>query len=164
MPVRDLGLAAGLLVVCGLVLWGSRGLAPSTFEPLGPAAFPVGLAAVIAALTLLLVARSFLEARKAGSDSGRPAESSGDPDEAEDEVPRRPAMAVAILALAVGFGLALHFVPVGFAWTSLVFLVAAMTVMTRFRLAAVPATLAIAVVTAFGSDYLLTHVLTVRLP
>lgn len=146
---RDTALALGLILVCALVIWGSRGLKSGGFEPLGPGAFPIGLAVLITALVGTLWLKSWRSA--AGT-------------EAAGEPPSTPWMPVALIGLAVAFTAALNVVNDAFAALSFGFLILAMAILTRFRLRALPGIAVVAAVTAFGTEFLFTRVLVVALP
>ncbi|WP_193334781.1 tripartite tricarboxylate transporter TctB family protein [Devosia beringensis] len=157
---RDVLLVFGLLVVCGVVALGSANLRTSSFEPLGPAAFPLGLASVIACLSLVLLVQSCMQARYK---SRLPKVVEAIPTEGVSPL-RQSWLAAAMMALAIGFGVAIGILRIDFALASAIFLLATMTIMTRFRLRSLPLILAISAATAFGSDYLFTKILVINLP
>lgn len=161
MPIRDTALVAGLLAVCAAVFWGARDLRPGSFEPLGPGAFPLALAGSISVLSLLLLVQAWGRRHTAAAPAAVPPDS-GEEDEAS--VVPQPLMAVAIIVLAVIFGLAISVFRIDFAWSALAFLAVAMAIMTRFRARTLPLILLVSAISAFGADYVFTRVLVINLP
>lgn len=62
--LADTLLGLGALVVSGILWWGSAGLPPPRFEPMGSAALPQILAALITLFALIILLRAVLSQRQ----------------------------------------------------------------------------------------------------
>jgi putative tricarboxylic transport membrane protein len=113
--------AGGALVVGVIVLRETSGLPPAAFDPLGPAAAPRFIAwALIGLACAMLVQLAFgmrLDSRGQSLILGI--------GEGEGSHARRPFVAVALLALSVGYAAALAYLPVRFGIVTAVYLAAA---------------------------------------
>ena len=152
--MRDRVFGCVLLVLCGVVYWGTLDLPPPTYEPLGPAALPQLLAIIVAILVLPLIVAP------ASYQNSAPVEADG-----EGEATRpTPWMAVALIAVSVVFTMLMQSRMVPFAILATGFLMVVMAIMTRFARRAWPATLIVSPMIGFGLWYLFTQVFIIDLP
>lgn len=148
-PRLDIGLGLFLITVCAVVLWESRTIPPGSFEPLGSAPVPQVTALLIILLALSVIVRACL-APPAG-EGGRDAE-------------LRPLDAAGFVLLTLVYVGAIHLRLATFGVISTIFLVLTIGFLTRFQPRLMPAVVVVALITAFGCQYLFTRVFIVDLP
>lgn len=134
-----------LVVICLGFIWESRDLRSSGFEPLGPGALPIGLSVLVLILSVVVWRTAPPEPVKTQSDG-------------------KLWLPATLIALAILFTALLDFTSGGFALISFGFLVVTMTLLTGFNLRKLPMIFLIAGITAFGTEYIFTHILIVNLP
>jgi hypothetical protein len=153
-PRIDLGVTAFVVAVAAAVLWETRSIPPGVFEPLGSAPVPQATASLLILLCLVVIARAALRL------GGRSAPLS---EVADDARPRR-FDALAVLLLTLFYVGALHLRLTTFAIMTTVYLILAVGLLLRFRLAAMPVVLLVAAATGFGCQYVFTRIFIVDLP
>jgi putative tricarboxylic transport membrane protein len=107
-PLADIVFAAVVILFAGIVWWGTLDLPPPRYEPMGSAALPQALAAIMAVLALFVGARGVLAFAKASGTRPAPA-----------PFRKRPALAVATLAILVAYLLLFEFRLTGFITASI---------------------------------------------
>lgn len=146
----------GLLVVAAgtALLADSARLPPPRFDILGSAAVPRALCLLVIAMALPLMVRAVLALRQ------------GTFDEAPDETlpPRRPALAVAALALACLYVASLQNGWLGYGLATTAFLIVLAGLLSGGRPKPLAIGTVVAVVLGFGGDYLFTSVFLIDLP
>lgn len=152
--MRDRMLAAAIMAVCAAVFLGTLSLPAPSFEPLGSAAFPRAISVMIAVLCIPLLLRPPLKRLGPGA--------ADEPD--QDGTARDPMMSVWLIVAAFALAALMAMRLVKFAVLATAFLFVTMTILTRFKLRAMPFHLAIAAALGFGIDYLFTNILIIDLP
>jgi putative tricarboxylic transport membrane protein len=91
-PLTDIIFALAVMLFSAVVYWGTLGLPPPRYEPIGSAALPRGFALVMAFLALIVMLRGFLRWRS--WDGG------GDSASAHRQ---RPLLAIAVFMVVVAY-------------------------------------------------------------
>lgn len=151
-PRWELGVAAFFVIACAVVLWETRTIPPGTFEPLGSAPVPQATALFIMMLSIVV-----------GVSALRRLRASGDQARADDYEPR-PLGALAVSVLAVGYVLVLDARVLDFAPLTAVFLFIVISLLARFKTAAMAGAAVVGVITGWGAQYIFTRVFVVDLP
>jgi putative tricarboxylic transport membrane protein len=158
----DLAFVAFCLVVAGVTWWEARALPPGKFDPLGPAAVPVVLCYVMAALGGLILLRMVL-----GLAVGQARQSLLVGLHAEEDdagYRRRPDRAVATLAFAVIYVLAMHRGWLSFLPATSAFLVVLGALLVQRTPRAQAISLLVGLGTAVSLDLIFRRVLILDLP
>jgi hypothetical protein len=152
-PRADIILAVFLIVVCAATLWESREIPPGSFEPLGSAPVPQAVAGLILGLCLIVIVKAAFQLL-----SPQTTDSSVEPPTL------RPLDALAIMILTIVYCLIMQFRLLNFALATMLFLIATIGLLTRFRLRSLPLISAVAIIMGYGCQYLFTQVFVVDLP
>jgi hypothetical protein len=157
-PNEDILLAVLLIAVAGVFYWGTLGLKPGTYEPLGSASAPRAICAGLAILAGIILAgaiRRILSRKKEGS-----------PEKVTEPLSytRRPGLAIVFIAISIGYVGLMAFGLVGFAGATLIYLLLSGSALTRIDIKRIPTLIVIGVVLGFGCYYLFTQVFVVDLP
>jgi len=150
-PKVDIGVAVFLIAVCSIVIAEASRLPPGTFEPLGSAPVPTATAGLIILLALAVILRAWKRQR----------EGAGEPPWAPD---LHGWDAVAVLALTTVYIAGMQYRLADFSILTVIYLVATIGLLVRFRPRQLPWVVAIALVTGFGCQYVFTRVFVVDLP
>jgi hypothetical protein len=152
-PRADIILSVFLIIVCAATLWESRRIAPGSFEPLGSAPVPQAVAGLILGLCLIIIIKAIFRLK-----------TSQTPEISAEALILRPLDAVAILILAVCYCLIMEFRLLNFAVATVIFLIATIGLLTRFRYQTLPVIVIVALIMGYGCQYLFTRVFVVDLP
>ncbi|MEX2374964.1 MAG: tripartite tricarboxylate transporter TctB family protein [Dehalococcoidia bacterium] len=145
-------LVVGLtLTVAGVMLVGAQYVSPPIFDRVGSAAVPRAVAVALFLLTIVFVIQRLMK---------KPAAEAGESSINRIRVGRS---AAASLALMIGYGLLLHTRLLGFAPATVVYLTAAIPVLSG-RWQHLPVAAAVALAMGFGCDWLFTQVFYIDLP
>lgn len=148
-PRLDIGLGLFLIVACAVVLWESRTIPPGSFEPMGSAPVPQVTAILIILLALTVIVRACL-----GSWDDR----------LDKDSELRPMDAAVFIGLTILYAGAIHLRIATFGIITTVFLILTIGFLTRFEKRLLPAVIVVALVTAFGCQYIFTRIFVVDLP
>lgn len=149
----EIALAVALIVLSGIIWYGAAKLPPPYFDPIGSAAFPKAMAIVITGLSLIMVTQSFRV-----SDERPVAEGAG-------EFPRpRYLLAVAMYGLMIIYAAIMQEKLLGFAPSTMLFVITAGAILGRFRLRQLLVSIAISIVLGYGGEYVFTRVFFIDLP
>lgn len=136
----EIALAVALIVLSGIIWYSAAKLPPPYFDPIGSAAFPKAMAIVITGLSLIMVTQSFRE-----SDERPVAEGTG-------EFPRpRYLLAVAMYGLMIIYAAIMQEKLLGFAPSTMLFVITAGAILGRFRLRQLLVSIAISIGSSPGT-------------
>lgn len=108
-PLADIAFAIAVVLFAGIVYWGTLDLPPPRYEPMGSGALPRALAIIMSLLAIAVGARGVVRLRAGHEPTGEPL-----------PFRRKPALAVATVALLIGYLLVMEFRLAGFVPTSIV--------------------------------------------
>jgi len=129
-PLVDVAFALAVILFSAIVYWGTLGLPPPRYEPIGSAALPRGLAVVMTLLSLIVLVRAALRWRQT-RDLGR----SGD--EAVEHR-QRPLLAIAVFLVIAAYVAAMDMRLVGFIPGSIVAFILIGAMLTQFDMRRLP--------------------------
>lgn len=151
-PRWELGVAVFFVIACAVVLWETRTIPPGTFEPLGSAPVPQATALFIIMLSIAV-----------GVSAVRRLRAGGDPVGQEGYTPR-PLDAFVVAVLTILYVMLLDARVLDFAPLTAAFLFIVISVLVRFKPAAMAGAALVGVVTGWGAQYAFTRVFVVDLP
>ncbi len=152
----DLGFALLILAVSAIVWWGTAGLLPPKWEPLGSASVPRGIAAVMALLALALAGQAALALRRA-----RPPRSDA---RAGGSAPNHWGRALATVVLTVLFVVVMQTGLLDFLWAATLFVALVTLTLAKPSLRGALMAIAFAILLVGLCDVVFTHVFYVDLP
>lgn len=155
-PLADIALAIATIVIAGIFIGLSLDLPPPEYEPLGPASVPVGVALCCDGLSIFLLVRASRELQRThGVAPLVPAR----------EIPGRLILKTSAVLLWTGLYVAsMTIVRIPFVWSTAVYLTALSWMLSGFRPKSLLVSAAIALIVAFGCEYVFTHIFTTNLP
>jgi putative tricarboxylic transport membrane protein len=146
----EVAFAAIVITVAAATFWGTRNVAPPSFEPLGSAAFPRLVAACVAVMSLLILVRALRGRREA-------------PD--ERAISRRGALVTAAtLGLAALYAATMAAGLLSYRVATPLFVIASGTLLKGARLRTLLALAALGLVLGVGGHFVATHVVVIDLP
>ena len=146
-PRVEIGVALMLIVIAALALFGTIGIPPGRFEPMGSAPVPRITAGLILVLSVVVIVRAFVDLRPV-----------------QTLTVHRYLDAAVMILLTVAFVAAMHFRLATFAILTTLYLVATIGFLTRFNWRALPVIVVLALVVGFGCQYVFTRIFVIDLP
>jgi putative tricarboxylic transport membrane protein len=147
----NVALAAAMLVVATVTFWGTRNVAPPSYEPLGSGAFPRIIAACIAVMALMILVQA-ARARRAPS-TGSPGTSR-----------RGVAATVGIIVLAVVYAATMAVGLLDFRFATTLFVVASGMLLKGGGLRTFVSLAALGLALGFGGHFVATRIVVIDLP
>lgn len=123
-PLTDIVFALAVMLFSAFVYWGTLGLPPPRYEPIGSAALPRGLALVLALLALVVMIRGLLRWRSWDGGGG------GDSASTHRQ---RPLLAIAVFVVIVIYVAAMDFRLLRFVPASILAFTLVGAMLTRFE-------------------------------
>ena len=148
----EIVVAAVMIVVGGLAVWGSRRLPPPMLEPVGPAAFPLWAGASLAALSLVVLVRAVRRSVPDEPGSGLSAARS------------RNDLGLATAVLTVLYVAAMNWGWLGFRWATVAYVFVLVSVLSGFRPRPLLPAAAVALAMGIGLHLLFTRLFYIDLP
>ncbi|WP_108662823.1 tripartite tricarboxylate transporter TctB family protein [Acuticoccus kandeliae] len=150
-PRSDVGLAAGVALLAGLMWWQASKIPPPFFDPLGSAAVPRGVALVLTLLGAVVLLRAI---------AARPWPAIV----RERDYRTRPDIAVGIYVLALAYVGVMAAGVLGFQTATILFLAAGTALLSIFHLRSIVTGLVLAVILGVGGTLLFTQFFYIDLP
>jgi hypothetical protein len=147
----EVALAAALLAVAAATFWGTRNVAPPSFEPLGSGAFPRVIAACIAVMALSILVRALRAGRASSAD-------------ASEASKRAVVVTVGIIAVAVLYAATMALGLLDFRFATTLFVVASGILLKGASIRGFLSLSALGLVLGFGGHFIATQVVVIDLP
>ena len=155
-PLADIALAIVTIVIAGIFVRLSLDLPPPEYEPLGPASVPVGVALCCGGLSVFLLVRALWELRRTRGVA---------PLIRTNEIPGRLVLKTASVLLWTGLYVAsMTIARTPFVWSTVIYLTALSWMLSGFRPKSLLVGAVIALIVAFGCEYVFTQIFTTNLP